>query len=65
MYGLYKNMNSYCIPVSDCVCEGSGGSCTGMRSFDRALEVSGRTASFVGLISVIPNIYAECSHLQN
>ena len=42
------------VPVSDRVCEGSGGSCTGMRSLDGAQEVSGRMESFVGVVSVIP-----------
>ena len=46
-------MHNYCIPVSERVCEGSGGSCTGMRSLDRALEVSGRTASFVGVVPAV------------
>ena len=48
------NVHNNCIPVSDCVCEGCGGSCTGMRSLDGALEVWGRTASFVGVVSAIP-----------
>ena len=42
------------IPVSDNMCEGSGGSCTGMRSLDGVWTVSGRTASFVGVVSAIP-----------
>ena len=46
---------NYCIPrpVSDCVCEGSGGSCTGMRSLDAGWEVSGRMASFVVVVSAV------------
>ena len=46
---------NYCIPrpVSECVCEGSGGSCTGMRSLDAAWEVSGRMASFVVVVSAV------------
>ena len=46
---------NYCIPrsVSDCVCEGSGGSCTGMRSLDAACEVSDRMASFVVVVSAV------------
>ena len=43
-----------CIPVSDCVREGNGGSCTGMRSLDGGWEVSGKMVSFVGVVSVIP-----------
>ena len=27
-------VRNYCIPLSDCVCEGSGDSCTGMRSLN-------------------------------
>ena len=50
---IYINVHNYCIPVSDRVCEGSGDSCTGMRSLDGALEVSGRMASFVGVVSAI------------
>ena len=50
MYVLI-NVHNYCIPVSDCVCEGSGGSCTGLRSLVGALEVSGKMASFVGMVS--------------
>ena len=46
----YVHINS--IPVSDHMCEGSGGSCTGMRSVDGAWEVRGGTASFVGVVSV-------------
>ena len=49
------------IPVSDRVFEGSGGSCTGMCSLHGAQEVSGRMASFVGVVSVIQfhNIYVH------
>ena len=50
---IHINVHNDCIPVSDCVCEGSGDSCTGMRSLDGALEVSGRMASFVGVVSAI------------
>ena len=45
------NVHNYCIPVSDCVCGGSGG--TGMRSLDGTWEVSGRMASFVGVASAV------------
>ena len=41
------------IPVSDRVCEDSSGSCTGMRSLDGAWEVSGTTASFVGVVYAV------------
>ena len=49
------------VPVSDRVSEGSGSSCTGMWSLDGALEVSGRMASFVGVVSAIQfhNIYVH------
>ena len=53
VYTLLLYNYNYCILVSDCVCEGSGGSCTGMRSLDGALEVSGRMASFVGVASAV------------
>ena len=49
----FLNVHINYIPVSDRVCEGSGGSCTGMRSIDGAWEVSGKTASLVGVVSGI------------
>ena len=53
MYFTKINVHNYCIPVSDCVCEGSSGSCNGTRSLVGALEISGRMASFVGMESAI------------
>ena len=54
------------VPVSDRVFEGSGSSCTGMWSLDRALEVSGRMASLVGVVSTIQfhNIYVYTCMLK-
>ena len=49
----FTRVYNYCIPVSDCVFEGSGDLCTGMRSLDGAWEVSGRTISFVGVASAV------------
>ena len=49
----FLNVHINYIPVSDRVCEGSGGSCIGMRSIDGAWEVSGKTASLVGVVSGI------------
>ena len=48
------NVHNYYIPVSDHMYEGSGDCCTGMRSLDGVWTVSGRTASFVGVVSAIP-----------
>ena len=50
---VFINVHNYCIPVSDCMCEGSGASCTELRSLDGVWEVSGKMASFVGMVSAI------------
>ena len=49
----FLNVHINYIPISDRVCEGSGGSCIGMRSINGAWEVSGKTVSLVGVVSGI------------